>query len=315
MSDTETVASLNSNEEITSTPTNKRLRDLQNSLVENASKTPRLSSVECPLKLIQIINKRFDEEKKTMDERFEKQLDGIRTMIQTLFGECENRLMSQLDKRMNDFNRELVDVKERVTKLETVMDETVALRNETDQLKDEIKNLKVYVQKQENAIVACDVRINGIPSTNIYKDNLYIIYEKICEAIQITPFSVKCIYRVKNTKSRKNIEDAPIIIKFESPYDRNFFLKKITTHIKTSNDLLRLSHIGFIETTEPFYVNENLTPENHRIFIEARRLKRDNLISSAYTNRGLVYIRQLGCEESIHIDAIGNLRNLFRFQN
>lgn len=291
------------------TPTQKRLRDqFQTSIHESVTKTPRLSSMETPLKLIQIIDKRFDKQAEAMDIRFQKQIESIQTAIQTLFRDCEASLLHELGKRMNELNQEIVEVKERVSKLETAVGETIAIKNENEKLKDDIKKLKAYVQKQENSIVACDVRITGVPSGK--HENLYTFYEKICEAVKISPFAVKTIYRVVHTKSRKNIEVADIIVKFLSPYERNYFLNIITSYIKSTQDVLRLNLIGF-ESTTPFYINENLTPDNHHIFIRAHHLKRDGKISSAYAYRGLIYIRKLGSDESIHIDDIEKLNQLF----
>lgn len=61
-------------------------------------------------------------------------------------------------------------------------------------------------------------------------------------------------------------------------------------------------------------MNENLTPENHHIFLQAHRLKKDGLISAAFTNRGLVYIRRLGNDEPICINEINILKELFPIQ-
>lgn len=205
-------------------------------------------------------------------------------------------------------NQEIVEVKERVSKLETVVGETIAIKHENEKLKDDLKKLKVYVQKQENSIVACDIRITGVPSNK--DENLYTFYEKICEAVKISPFAVKTIYRVVRTKRRKNIEDADIIVKFLSPYERNYFLNIITSYMKSTEDVLRLNLIGFDSST-PFYINENLTPDNHRILIRARHLKREGKISSAYSYRGLIYIRKLGSDESLLIDDTEQLDQLF----
>lgn len=298
-----------------STPSQKRLRDvLHNSALGNVCKTPRLTNNESSLKFITI-----------MDKRLDRLTEKLELMIKDKFNECKEYLLDEFDKRLNSITTnvdtllqsvttDLKNIQSRVKQLETVVQENIELKNETDLLKNEICNLKVYVQKQENSIVASDIRVNGIPSNNKYKDNLFVIYEKICEAVNIQPIAVKTIYRIKNTRSKKNIDDAPIIIKFCSPYERNYILKMITTYMKANKNLLRLNQIG-IESTVPFYINENLTPENHRIFLEARKMKKDNKISAAFVNRGLVYIKKLGCDDHLQINTIETLKELFRFQN
>lgn len=314
---TTSSSSVNSNEkqEYINTPSQKRLRDvLQNSLLGNVCKTPRLTLTESPLKFITIMEKRFD-----------KLSNLLETMLISKFNECKQDLLHEFDKRfsvmktnidilLESVTSDINNVKDRVTELETVVNKNMAHQTEIEKLKNEIFTLKMYAQKQENSIVACDIRITGIPSVNIHNDNLVIIYEKLCNALKIEPISFKTIYRVKNIGNRRNIQDAPIIIKFHSPYDRNYMLRMLTANIKSNKSSLQLNQIG-IMSTKPFFVNENLTPANHHILIAARKLKNENKISSAYTNRGLVYIRKLGSEESLCIHSMEILKELFPFQN
>lgn len=141
--------------------------------------------------------------------------------------------------------------------------------------------------------------------------------------INITPPNIKSIFRVKinknspttnrNTRKNRNTLDAAIIIKFQCPYERNFVLKSITSFIKYRGDSLRLNLIGY-ESSVPFFVNENLTPNNHRIFLQANRLKKDGLISAAFINRGLVYIRQQKNDEPTCVNEIDQLNKLFPAQ-
>lgn len=129
-------------------------------------------------------------------------------------------------------------------------------------------------------------------------------------------FIVSKLTNPTNTTIKKNNKDydGAIIIKFKCPYERNFILKTITSFIKAKKDVLRLNLIGF-DSSNPFFVNENLTPENHRIFLQAYNLKKKYIVSSAFTNRGLVYISKSPNDEPICIDDIAKLNLMFRFQN
>lgn len=307
-------------------PTNKRLRDvLQNSINESVAKAPRLTNIESPFKLMNSMDKRFDKLTEDLTEK-------LQTIIQTMFRECEERLLSEIDKRFNITKSDLDAVTVRVTSLEsavqeiknTAMDEIIELRNETEFLKNEIVYLKSCARKQDNSIVAYDIRITNVPTEQ--NENLYDLYFRLCEAVNISPPNVKTIYRVKinrnnrnnyNNKNNQNnskTRDAAIIVKFKCPYDRNFVLKTITSFIKTNKAPLQLNVIGF-KSSVPFFVNENLTPENHRIFLKAYGLKKQGIISSVFTNRGHVFIKQLNEEDPIYIYEIDQLNQLFRMQS
>lgn len=301
-------------------PKNKRLREvLQNSMSESISKSPRLANAESPFKIITTVDKRFD---KLTDDLTEK----LQSIIQTMFRECEDRLLSEIDKRLNITMSDLNKVTDRVTNLESVveeirsaaMDQVNVLRTEAIDLKEEIAYLKSCARKHENSIVANDIRITNVPSEK--NEDLYDIYFRLCEAVNINPPNVKTIYRVNinrynkqdtNINNNNRARDAAIIIKFKCPYERNYVLKSITSFTKFRKDPLRLNLIGF-KSSMPFYANENLTPENHRIFLKALSLKKQSIISAAFVNRGLVYIKQQNAEDSICISDFNQLNQLFR---
>lgn len=301
-------------------PSSRRLREvLQNSMIESVTKVPRMSNTESPFKLMITMDKRFEKLTEDLTEK-------LQTIIQTMFRECEERLLSEIDKRLNITKNDLNIVTERVTSLEsaveniknTAMDEVIALRSETEDLKNEIAFLKNFARKHENSIVAYDIRITNVPTEK--NEDLYEKYFRLCDAVNISPPNVKAIYRVKNNRNQqfknKNKQnnskpyDAAIIVKFKCPYERNFVLKSITSFIKNQKTPLRLNVLGF-NSSVPFYVNENLTPDNHRIFLKANSLKREGKISAAFVNRGLVYIRQLNCDDPICIFDYDQFNQLF----
>ncbi|KNC25639.1 hypothetical protein FF38_00950 [Lucilia cuprina] len=179
-----------------------------------------------------------------MDKRIDKLTDQLQLMIQNFFHECEDRLLNDIDKRLNLTRNDLNNITERVESLEslvheiknTATDKIVELTNETEELKREISYLKDCARKHDNSIVAYDIRINGIPEHN--NEDLFDMYLKICQIVNICPPDIKAIFRVKikspfgrlnhNLENKRANSDAPIIIKFKSPYERNFVLKSIT---------------------------------------------------------------------------------------
>lgn len=192
-------------------PAHKRLREvvetthMTNTPSVNLCKDQEslyLNKPNSPFRLLQV-----------MDKRFEKLSEQLQTTIQTMFRECENRLLSQIDKRLNITMSELNKLSERVLTLETTVqeikntasDKLIAHTDENAELKTEIECFKKFVQKQENSIVAHDLRINGIPRSN--NENLFEMYRLICETIKINPPEVKEIFRVQINKNNNYISN------------------------------------------------------------------------------------------------------------
>lgn len=160
----------------------------------------------------------------------------------------------------------LESVEDRVTKLETVVNESLAQQNDlmdkiinvTDRVKNlessstdvinmkkEIKSLQTQLKRHENNSVACDLRINGIPFEK--SEDLTDMFIKICSVIGVSVPAIKSIYRLQNQNNRNKNDsrDAAIIVKMWSPYDKNFFLKSLTNFKKTHNDFyFNLTHVA-----------------------------------------------------------------------
>lgn len=306
----------------------KRDREERYSLVENVSKTPRLS--DSPFRMLQIV-----------DKRLEKQTEQIKTQLRELLLESESRLLNEMDKRINDMIADIRKLNERVTKLEAITSEIVddklseirkdimsvaeiankvetdnnrsngvAMSGEVTNLKAEVRELKIQSLRHENSMVACDLRLNGIPYDQ--GENLVDMFDKICKDINITTPRLKSIYRLHNRNNTKNqySSDGVIIAKMMSPYDKNFVLKNLAVFKKSHNCTLTLDMLGFTSKTT-FYINENLSNSNYSILQKAIRLKKNKFLYSAYTYKGLVFIKRAANDEPIcieHIDILDRFR-------
>lgn len=301
-----------------SPPSPKRFREL--SFVESATATPRLS--DSPLRMLQII-----------DKRFERQTVELHKQLQDLFKESEARLLNQLEKSMcekiNEMRADLDNVLERVKKLESevalnkntnenkILDLNNIIANaveKTNNLKTvcgqgidtELTHLRQKIQQYENTAVACDLRIDGIPY--VKNENLNAVFFNMCSSLSIETPNVRTIYRLKT----KTFLPAPtILVKLWSPYDKNFVLKTVTNYRRQTNDLLRLYLLNF-DANNPFYVNENLSQSNYKTFNKALKMKKERKLCSVFTIRGIVHVRKNEADEPIRIDDIELLENLFR---
>lgn len=277
----------------------KRLRESLYS-EEGIGKTPRLSNYDSPHRIVQLI-----------DRRFEKQTELIKELIH----QSESRLLIVIDKSMGDFKREMAKLNERLNSLsdrvdhiETVADKIDGMKTDIDSMKTEIETLKTKQQKMDNLQVACDLRINGVP----YEDgeNLFQLFDNLCETLSIATPTVKSIYRINNIRAN-NSKDTVIMVNLASPFDKNFVLKNISMFRKSNKSNLLLKHIG-IGSDNPFYINENLTSHNYKIFQNALKLKKQKHLDAVFTLRGLVYAKLARTDPPTLIECIDQLTQLFR---
>lgn len=281
---------------------------LNKSPITNDAKNSRLSFAQEDLMLF-------------VDGRLEKQFELITTkiiesenrivsemnekinVIESKINIVETRLLNELDKRVCDVMSEIHTVNEKVIELETGCTEIKLLKNE-------IKTLKTQIQRQENLAVSCDLRLNGIPYNK--DENLHVHFENICKALNISTPGYKSIYRLQNKNNKEqNSPDAVIIVKLLSPYDKNFVLKSLALFRKSFKTQLRLQHIGYNNNNCKVYINENLTSKNFKIFRTAMDLVKKNRLASAFTLRGLVYIKANTNDQPNRIEDIRELEMFF----
>lgn len=95
-------------------------------------------------------------------------------------------------------------------------------------------------------------------------------------------------------------------------------MKSLNAYKKENKTNLKLSILGFTPAGASsnhnnfFYIHENLTNGNFKILREAVRLKKQNIIHSAYSYRGLVYVKRLISDKPTCIDHMDELNNFFR---
>lgn len=154
---------------------------------------------------------------------------------------------------------------------------------------------------QKNQSVANDSFLFGVPYFD--DENLNSTFNLLCDALTIKPPTIKTIYR---TRARTDCKDTPIIIKFKTPYDRNFVLKSIAQFRKQKKRDLCLQDID-LNSTKALHMREALTKSNQTIFQHAMALKKQKQLSSVYASRGIVYVKRLMNEAAEPIDCIESL--------
>ena len=216
----------------------------------------------------------------------------------------ENKLLNELEKHISDTVSQINNIKERVSYVESQCTEIVLLKGE-------IKSLKAQINRQENLSVSCDLRISGIPF--VKNEKLDEIFVRVCTALNISTPAYKSIFRLQN----RNIKlvkspDAVILVKLCSAYDKNFILKSLALFKKSNRSQFCLQHIGFTSHNNSIvYLNENLTSNSYKILNAAISLRKKNRLTSAFTLRGLVYIKVNPGDKPMCFEDLNELLKFF----
>lgn len=240
--------------------------------------------------------------KNSIMESEEKHFEYIKKLIL----ESEERILSVMEIKISDLKNQMNSIIERVEQLEI---KSIQIK----EIEKEMVELKRKINKQENSVVASNIRITGIPFYE--NENLQTVFDNICNNIKIQTPRVDNIYRLKKIyKNNKayNPKEETIVVKLHSPFEKNFLLKSISKFRRENRANLNLRHAGY-ESNVNIYVNEDLTPNNHKIFKAALNMKKSNQnIKSTFTLRGLVYVKKIDSDEPILVEFLEDLNKLFR---
>lgn len=240
--------------------------------------------------------------KNSIMESEEKHFEYIKKLIL----ESEERILSVMEIKISDLKNQMNSIIERVEQLEI---KSIQIK----EIEKEMVELKRKINKQENSVVASNIRITGIPFYE--NENLQTVFDNICNNIKIQTPRVDNIYRLKKIyKNNKayNPKEETIVVKLHSPFEKNFLLKSISKFRRENRANLNLRHAGY-ESNVNIYVNEDLTPNNHKIFKAALNMKKSNQnIKSTFTLRGLVYVKMIDSDEPILVEFLEDLNKLFR---
>jgi len=222
--------------------------------------------------------------------------------------------------------------------IQQMQDEINNAKQTLDTLHDEIVLLKRKFAKQENAAVACELRLHGVPETE--NENLTELLKQLCDSLEIPLPEICEVKRLKintnrptNAQNTENTEprstDAtninlssnthssttvsqiitPILIKLSTPQSKHNFLFNLAKFRRDNNDNLRLKHMGF-ESDKEIYINEQLTKANHKILKSAVGMKKKKLLWSVFTRNGIVFVKKPQQENAIRIENVNQLREL-----
>lgn len=263
-----------------STPTTKRSR-FEDTPISHNNKSP---------KIIQLI-----------EQKFAKQNQIMIAQIEECVKKSVKDALSVLEEKVQKNTQMIQILSEKVTNIELSVSHLNEMRNE-------INKLKTTIKHQENLSVSTNLRLCGIPYYE--NENLIEIFGKICSLINLNQPNIKSIHRISNNK-KKGSADGVILVKLFSSADRNDILRSISKYKRESKTQLTLD-IFSLNSTTPFFVNEDLTSQNYKILQAALRLKRMKGVSTAFTLRGFVYVKRFVDDTAVRMESEEELNQFFR---
>lgn len=222
------------------------------------------------------------------DEAVNQKLeDAIGRITQNVVDKVKDIIAAEISKSILEieqiFNQQVTELKREIHDIK----ETHA--KDVDTLKQEVVMLKSKIAKQENAAIASEIRIVGIPI--VENENLLELLNTLCTTLKIPMPEVLEMKRLRGNSNNALKTDPPIIVKLSNPQCKNEFLRNIAVFKRSTNDNLRLKYMGFSSDTA-FYINEQLTRANHNILKSATRMKKSKQLWSVFTRRGMIYVKQ-----------------------
>lgn len=178
----------------------------------------------------------------------------------------------------------------------TMLEETCGqLKKENDCLKNEIKELKKRMDKNENVLKERNIEIQGIP---------YIKDEKLGDTItdigknfgiNLKTEDLDYIYRIRNNNRERNDKPGPVIVSFTRRENKEKFM------LSRKHRSLYARELGFENSKNQIFINEDLTKVNKDLLWKTRKVKKEKNFKYVWYKLGNIYLRKNDNTEIIKI--------------
>lgn len=226
--------------------------------------------------------------------------DKLDKLLKIVTDEAEkNKLFRKDYQEMQD------DLKSLRKDLAKFMQKVNHLQHSHNQLRSEVIDLSETVVQLQQAPLASNVIIHGIPEQpeENLPDIIDALFLKIESEDPVDPSGFLNISRIGKVVENKC---RPILLQLESPNIRADMLKKKRAKSITAADLVvNGKKIG--RKDNQIFMSEHLGKLSGKIFYHARRLKLQKKIHSSWVRNGEVYIRVREGEQHLKISHISQL--------
>lgn len=137
-----------------------------------------------------------------LDQRFAEQTLALEGMLRSSKQELISSMNNQFETLRQQFGqlaKKVKDLEDTVRVIEICDSDFDTVKDELTAVKAELRSLKDAANKTENASIANELRIHGVPVEE--QENLNEIFEKICTAANMPLPIIKNIKRLKNSRN------------------------------------------------------------------------------------------------------------------
>lgn len=188
----------------------------------------------------------------------------------------------------------------------TLQQELEDARRKTDEQEEEISQLYDLQDRLEQYTRKNSLEIHGIPE-NVYSSTEEAVLE-VAKAldVEVRPDDIEISHHLKGEAGAK-----PIIVKFVSHKKKAELYKQRTKLRNTSlSDVFPEASAASIVSSKGIYINENLTSFRRELLKEANKKRKNNIISSAWTIDGKVFVKISPASRPIRIYDRDDLEDL-----
>lgn len=222
-----------------------------------------------------------DEENDDLDKKIEKAMEKVMNKFRTSIRKEMREQFGEMEKSLN-FQGEKME--EFLIKMDRMTENQLKLEKENEELKMELKSVKMVVEELEQYTRNKNIQIDGIPEEK--DENLKQLMIDIGKKIQveIEEKEIDAIHRIPSTIKNKNA--LPIVVQFTTRQLRETIMTKVRKTKITTKDLNKGGEI------KPIFINEHLTKTKKQIMFEARKIKFEKAYKFLWSRNGKVLIRK-----------------------
>lgn len=209
-------------------------------------------------------------------------------------------LETKLLARFDGIDQELLNIKDVVIK--NLQVENQKLRYKINQLENKVISLEANTNSLEQYGRRNNLEISGIPDSighNELEDKVIEILSKV--DVNVSNNDIEACHRMGKSKNNSK----KTIVRF---VNRKFAKKALINRKKLIT--MDKSSLGL---SNDVFINENLTPENGKIYFHCRQLKRLRKVENTYTRDGIVHLASPNIEDGklVKIFHLNSLYDLF----
>lgn len=168
------------------------------------------------------------------------------------------------------------------------------LKIQNKELRREVQQLQIRVEKTEYILRANNLEIQGIPNEEGNLKETIINVGKAFD-IELHEEDIDYIYRIKKPKTERSKKPAPIIVTFK----KREVKEKLLSSRKGRS--LYAKEIGLSNSENQIYINDHLTSTKKELLWKARQLKKEQNFKYVWYKHDSIYIKKMTEQKQLEL--------------